>query len=125
MEGQLKTLKEQKKTQEDQLEQLRLSVDSLKQGQDAAQESYMMAKNVYDRAQMLYMQYKYFLEKNPDCTTTAGLVEASIPDVNMPVEPSITSIEGGTSEADFIIDFPDTDLQSEDEGAYEKQQTAA
>lgn len=125
LEGQLKTLKEQKKTQEDQLEQVRQSVDALKQGQDAAQETYIASKNVYDRAQMLYLQYKHFLEKNPDCTTTAGLVEASIPDVSIPVEPVITSIEGGTSENEFIIEFPDNDSNGENEEFLEKQQTAA
>ncbi len=107
LEGQLKTLKEQKKTQEDQLEQVRQSVDALKQGQDAAQETYIASKNVYDRAQMLYLQYKHFLEKNPDCT------------------PVITSIEGGTSENEFIIEFPDNDSNGENEEFLEKQQTAA
>lgn len=124
MEGQIKTLKEQRKTQEDQLEQVRQSVDALKQGQDAAQEAYVASKYVYDKAQMLYLQYKHFLEKNPDCTTTAGLVEASIPDVSIPVEPAISSIEGGTSENEFIIEYPDYDSDTENAVDYEKQQTA-
>ena len=123
LEGQLKTLKEQKKTQEDQLEQVRQSVDALKQGQDAAQETYIASKNVYDRAQMLYLQYKHFLEKNPDCTTTAGLVELR-PDVSIPLNLS-SPLSRAVLPKIIYHRVSDNDSNGENEEFLEKQQTAA
>ena len=127
LEGQLRILRDQKKTQEDQLDELNGSIDTLRQGSEGAQESYLTAKTIYESAEALYLQYGYFLEKYPECTTTTGLIDASIPEVytDTSSEPDFTSIEGSISEDEFVIEYPVIDPGEWDDGGSEKQQTAA
>lgn len=120
MEGQKKTLRTQKKAAEDQLEQLKDSIDDLKKGSESAQEAYKESKRVYDEANALFIQYQAFLTANPDCLTTAGLIEASIPAAS------------GLDTADNSVKASETDLPSadsspkgKDKAAEKKQKTAA
>ena len=79
MEGQVSALRQQRRSSRDQLKELKKNLGKLKEAQDAAAKGYAAAKDIYDSANTLYIQYQAFLSANPDCATTAGLVAASIP----------------------------------------------
>ncbi|MDO5132754.1 MAG: efflux RND transporter periplasmic adaptor subunit, partial [Eubacteriales bacterium] len=125
MEGQIKTLKAQRKSYKEQLEQLKNGIDQLKAGAEAAQQAAEAAKNVYDSTNALFIQYQAFLSANPDCLTTAGLMAAAIPPVEIN---TISPADAGTGATygDQYADPEETPSKAQEEAAAkEKQETAA
>lgn len=59
-----------------QLKELKSSKSKLETAMNQAKEAYIASKTSYKTAETLYINYKSFLNANPDCQTTAGLTAA-------------------------------------------------
>lgn len=59
-----------------QLKELKASQSKLETAMNEAKSAYTSSKTMYKTAQTLYINYKSFLNANPDCQTTAGLTAA-------------------------------------------------
>ena len=59
-----------------QLKELKSSKSKLETAMNQAKEAYTASKTSYKTAETLYINYKSFLNANPDCQTTAGLTAA-------------------------------------------------
>ena len=73
----LKSYKDALKTAQNQKKKLQNSRKSLKQAQSVAQSAYVNAKKRYKTAENLLIQFESFLNDNPDCKTTPGLMTAA------------------------------------------------
>ena len=62
-----------------QLKQLKSSKSKLEKAMNDAKNAYSSSKTLYKTAETLYINYKSFLNSNPDCQTTAGLTAAMTP----------------------------------------------
>lgn len=59
-----------------QMKKLESTQKELKSGMETAKKAYTTSKTTYKTAENLYINYKAFLNQNPDCQTTAGLTAA-------------------------------------------------
>ena len=125
MEGQISILEAQKESSEEQLEQLQAGLSGLEEAMKAAAAASTAAKNVYDSANTLYIQYQAFLSANPDCATTAGLTAASMPIPATTVTPPTAADSAAAGSTAPAASAAPAEVATADQAAVEKQQTAA
>ena len=78
----LKAYKKSLKSAERQLDKLQASKKAVQKSRAASKEAMVNAKKRYKTAQALLIQFDDFLEKNPDCKTTSGLIAAASAVIN-------------------------------------------
>jgi RND family efflux transporter MFP subunit len=120
MEGQIKTLRAQKKSSEKQLEQVKGSLDQLKAASEAAAEAYGAAKGRYDGASQLYLSAQAFLTANPDCKTSGGLAAAA----SYVAPPAPVAVPSGDSTQAAAVPEPSKEEQAVVKAALAKKEQA-
>ncbi len=94
----LKGYRDSLKTVRNQLNKLKKSRKSMIKAQNLAKKTYGDAAKQYKTAQNILVQFEAFLDQNPDCKTTAGLMMAASPvssnpdDYTATPDPSTTNV---------------------------------
>ena len=137
MKQTLKEYKSSLKKAKKQLKEAKIAKRKLLEGAEQARKAYETTNTQYKKAEVLYLNYKAFLEANPDCRTTAGLTAAATQSGTLPGTPAQTPDSGSAADgtgqgtdssqsaADGTSQDPAPEKPADDVSAGAKQQMAA